>query len=233
MLSTLQSFQEKCEEIDRYFKMLVQIDSYETYLHFPKKASYKNIPVDKDVIPVLKANVFLLLYNLVESTIRNSINDIVDVINDKELAYKALNKELRKAWVKRETKDLNAAQIDKISNTVCEILEKIHNEPFIKYEKDFINFSGNLDARKIRDIAEKIGFKISIHHAAKGGARLEDVKDKRNNLAHGNFSFSEIGREYDLSSLNEIKKQVFLYLKSVLKNVKKYLEREEYLVKTN
>jgi len=229
MLSTIQSFEEKCVEIENYFKMLTQMDSYDTYLFFPEKVSHKTVPIDKDIIPVLKANLFLLLYNLVESTIRNAINDIVDEINDKDLVYKSLKDELRKAWVKKATKDLESAKTDKITMTVFEILERFHDEPFIKYERDFINFSGNLDAKKIRTIAESIGFSTMVHHTAKGGEKLEDIKDKRNSLAHGNFSFSEIGREYNISSLEEIKKQVFIYLKGLLKNIKSYLDNQEYL----
>jgi len=230
MLSTINSFDEKCKEIDGYFKMLTQLDKHDACLYFSDKANHKTTPVDKSVIPVLKANVFLLLYNLVESTIRNAINDIVDEINDEELAYTTLKNELRKAWVKKATKGLESAKADKITNTVFEIIEKFHNEPCITYERDFINFSGNLDAKKIRVIAESIGFSTKVHHTAKGGEKLEDIKDKRNNLAHGNFSFSEIGREYNISSLEEIKNQVFIYLKGVLRNIKNYLEGKKYLV---
>ena len=98
-------------------------------------------------------------------------------------------------------------------------------------------FSGNLDARKIREIANKYGFSCSI-----GAITLEDgtiqnfnrdhiltVKSRRNELAHGDYSFKDCGSNYTLQELMEIKIHVISYLRQVLEHIENYINDRKYL----
>ena len=55
------------------------------------------------------------------------------------------------------------------------------------------------------------------------------VKDNRNDLAHGNKSFGEVGRDYDVSRLVEIKVEVVEYLTELIENIENYLANQQYL----
>ena len=92
-------------------------------------------------------------------------------------------------------------------------------------------FSGNVDAQKVREIAKEYGFSSDINHKeAKGGKDLLTIKTNRNDLAHGTKSFSEIGRNYTVTELQEMKEAAFAYLDSILKNIESYIQKQEYLI---
>ena len=91
-------------------------------------------------------------------------------------------------------------------------------------------FSGNVDAKLIKAIAEKCGFSYKTEPTkTKDGKNLRAVKDNRNDLAHGVKSFEEVGRDQTIEELLEIKEEVIEYLRQILQNIKIYLDNQEYL----
>jgi hypothetical protein len=82
----------------------------------------------------------------------------------------------------------------------------------------------------IKEIAKKYGFSYQTDFAkTKNGEKLVDIKDKRNDLAHGVKSFKEVGQGKTIEDLLEIKKEVIEYLRQILENIKTYLDNQEYL----
>ena len=55
------------------------------------------------------------------------------------------------------------------------------------------------------------------------------IKNKRNDLAHGNKSFAEIGRDITVEELLTIKEEVIAYLEQILNNINQYITRQDYL----
>jgi len=51
----------------------------------------------------------------------------------------------------------------------------------------------------------------------------------RNDLAHGNKSFPEVGGETSIDDILKIKEEVIEYLQQILQNIQDYLENQEYL----
>jgi hypothetical protein len=92
-----------------------------------------------------------------------------------------------------------------------------------------------VDARLIKEIADKYGFSYQTDFAkTKNGPNLVVIKSNRNDLAHGIKSFEEVGGYQTLEELLEMKEEVVEYLRQILKNIKTYLDNQEYLdVTTN
>lgn len=86
-------------------------------------------------------------------------------------------------------------------------------------------FSGNVDARQIKKVANEYGFSPP----SADGRDLLTVKASRNDLAHGSKSFSEVGRDYTMSTIIDIKEKVIAYLDSMLTNVADYINNKLYL----
>jgi hypothetical protein len=57
--------------------------------------------------------------------------------------------------------------------------------------------------------------------------------EKRNDLAHGNKSFANVGRNVTIGDILQIKEEVVEYLRQILINIEGYLERQEYLHSDN
>jgi DNA-binding phage protein len=56
--------------------------------------------------------------------------------------------------------------------------------------------------------------------------------NKRNDLAHGNKSFAEIGKDITVEELLKIKEEVTAYLEQILNNINQYITGQDYLDKS-
>lgn len=109
---------------------------------------------------------------------------------------------------------------------VQRIAETILNWEFLSLQVDSVSISGNIDTQEIRKITQQIGWEQS-----KDGRELVTIKNKRNNLAHGEYTFSDIGKEYSIKDLEELKNKTLLYLDDVLSKVETYIAEERYKLK--
>ena len=103
------------------------------------------------------------------------------------------------------------AHYNSYRDKAAEIINAImRNEP-IEMDRKATDISGNLDADKIRQICSDHGITYTIDSACRGGVALEDVKNKRNQLAHGTTSFAECGRYYAIDDLEKIKNETVIF----------------------
>ena len=175
----------------------------------------------------LKGKVFLLLYNLIESTMRESIRYIHEILNGQEITFNQLRDEFRKEILKR-------AKSEKIG------LEELTNSTTVDISKQLLVatfrenaiFSGNIDHKEICEQAKIYGFSTQTEYEqTKHGRNLLIIKNKRNDLAHGNSSFSEIGENYTHTELEDFTKEVVNYLESITTHIANYLSQRDYLAK--
>jgi hypothetical protein len=178
--------------------------------------------LDSDLEKTLKASCFLLLYNLVESTMRNAIEAIFDELSTQGVSFDKVRPEIKKI-VLRNIKKCNP---DKILISITTISIDIISACFDKEDL----FSGNIDGKLIKDLASDYGFSYKTDARKTGnGQDLLTIKSNRNDLAHGIKSFSEVGREKSADELLMIKSKVINYLKQILLNLETYLDNKEYL----
>lgn len=94
-------------------------------------------------------------------------------------------------------------------------------EDMIKY---YPLYSGNLDALAIKKIFEKCGFIFE-----EKTTELQTVKTMRNQLAHGEASFEEVGREISSQQIEKLIEKTFDYLEKATQAVTCYLSNKNYL----
>ena len=95
--------------------------------------------------------------------------------------------------------------------------------------KDALGISGNLNAKKIKEICDKHKIRYRL---ATSGASLERVKRERNSLAHGDVSFSDCARDLTIGDLENIKDEVILFLTGILDGMKNYYDQKLYKLST-
>lgn len=227
MISVIADFKNRVREIELYFSLLESIDEKDALLFFPKKKSHRYKSHDKELIKVLKANMFLLLYNLCESSIRQAINEIYDKISSETLKYDEVIDEIKVIWILEKHNNFKNTAARNILNAINVMANDLID---IKFDPSSL-ISGNIDSRKITEFSVKYGFPVSVHKNAKNGNRLHLVKTQRNLLAHGNVSFAECGRNYTVNDLRVTKKEVILYLGCILRNIDRYLKKAKYRIK--
>lgn len=218
MNDTRIEYNKRLKEVEIYFDTLKLLDNGNCSIKCIDILGEETIKeIDSELSTILKANGYLLLYNLVESTIRKSIDAVLNSIHASSATYRSLSDTLRRLWIKQEGKNINNDRIISIANSVLE------NELLI-FKKECINISGNIDAQQIRAILKQLG-----GNEIKDGRHLEAIKKKRNNLAHGEFSFSEIGRDCTVSELIVYKDNTKDYLSKVLDEIESYIANKKYL----
>jgi len=211
-------FIERRDEIQKYFQFIESLSdgTHRVLLSTSNSEAYASSELT-DIIKTFKANAFLLLYNLVESTVKNGVEAIFDELQAKSIDFDSCREELRKIVLH----GLRKRNVDKVVPQIAAIAKDVIG---IAFRKDEL-FAGNVDARAIRKTAQIYGF-IS---PKKKSDQLVIVKDNRNDLAHGNKSFGEVGRDYSMLRLEEIRKEVFAYLEELNANVETYISEQRYL----
>jgi hypothetical protein len=215
-----QDFNERSKEVSKYFIFLKNLEQEAIQLSMKKNSKVKTI--DSELLKTLKASGFLLLYNLVEATMRNAIEAIFDELRDKRVSYDNIKPKLKKIILKNFKK----RNPDDIVRSITDISLDIITVCFDRQDL----FSGNVDGREIKKTAEQYGFSHRTNGSKTGdGNDLLTVKTNRNDLAHGFKSFSEVGRDKSADELLEIKNKVLRYLRQILENIEQYLSDQEYL----
>ncbi len=227
MDNTREDFNTRMKEVENYFKFLEIFDDDNTKLLYLKDGGQRVERIEHRFLIILLANAFLILYNLIEATVRNSIIELYLIIEEDNVSFGELNENLQKIWIKQETGSLkeNIFRQDTFRGYVMNIAKIILNRETVKLTKENIDFSGNLDAKKIRNLAYQIGFEITPN-----GRNLVNIKNKRNRLAHGEQTFYDVGKDFSVSDLKNLKNETFEYLSDVIQKVEDFINNENYKI---
>lgn len=225
MITTKDEYHKRKSEVEKYLEATSLLDKGNCEIVCTDiLGTHHTLNIDSELSLILKANTFLLLYNLVESTISNSIKAVINAVVDEHLTYEQLSENIKKLWIKHVVHDVK--DIHKFEGKIHELAQKLIDRELLILSHECINISGNIDAQKIRKIADQIGWEISSD-----GRELQTIKDKRNHLAHGEYTFVEIGKNLTINELKEIKDKTFIYLEDVLTKVKGFIDEKKYLIK--
>jgi len=229
MDSVNSDFTKRKEEVNEYFSFLEKLNNDNIKLNYTKENTTKEFIISTKLQRIFIANTFLLLYNLVESTIRNSIVTIYNKIQDDEIIYNDLSEKIKQIWLHKNGKKFSIYSSDNtIEVNLQNIINDIINNEIIMLTKDDIHISGNIDAQEIRKLADKIGFEKSNN-----GRHLVDIKEKRNRLAHGEHTFHDIGKDFTYNDLNNYKETTFIHLEDVIDKIKNFIDDEKYKIQQN
>lgn len=207
MVFVKSTFQSRANEISLYFNF---INSY--------------IPTnpDEDLNRILKSNIILMLYNLVESSISNAIEEIHNHLHVNSTSFNILKGRLKAVIIKHLKKRNPKNFVESITDIAIDIIKE-------SFDKEQM-FSGNIDSRLIRELSNDYGFiSATTYSQTKNGESLLTIKNKRNDLAHGTFSFVEVGKEYSLQDIEKMKNETVFYLTEIINNIENYLNNQEYI----
>lgn len=214
----------------------------EQYLEFLKENELPgvHIKLTSVQINVMKSSVFLQLYNLVESTVALSYSDVSAAISHHAtVRLQDLSTELRDQWVRivgRTATPMNSeARHRHTSGLLADILD---SKPVQQFDMN-TGGGGNWDNRSIHVLGKKIGLDFEFPDGMSRGLNSEfynsegpmvAVRMIRNDLAHGNVSFGEIGQLKSVAELVELFDVTVAYLEAVIAAFEKFISSRRYLV---
>lgn len=222
MITTKAEYNKRKHEVSRYLDAVEYLDNGLCKIVCTDiLGKDSSLPIDDELSKILKANCFILLYNLIESTIVNSIKAITNSIEREKLTFEQFSDEIKRLWIQQEAK--NIKNLNQTVGIITKLTDSVLKKEFIAITVESVHISGNIDAQEIRKIAKQIGWEQT-----KDGRDLATVKNKRNSLAHGEFTFSDIGKDYTIKELIEIKDKTIQYLDNVLQKVEEFVNSKKY-----
>lgn len=223
-------FRQRCAEVSRYIEFLEIIaNNRSVTLAGEAEGGMQLImggELSRELTKTLRANAYLLLYNLVEATMTNAIDAIHKAVDGDNLGFDQLSVNLQNialSHFKRAIKDNHDAAIDGRVHPIEIAMARLG------YDREKI-FSGNVDCGEIRSTAKRYGFQTADPNLSGRPIlrQLKDVRDKRNALAHGRLSFEQCGHDTSPEYLCKVHYQTTVYLRSVLRSVSHYLRGRKY-----
>jgi hypothetical protein len=162
-------FQNRVTEVNTYFKFLENLDKKEPSLHYQDLENSGDgvtqevslvMPISAELIKILKANAYLILYNLIEASFKEALWEILEKVQENNLDYVSISENIQKIWHTEKAwnyRDYTPNQFDNlIKNTAYLVLQDK-----IKFNRDFINkkqLSGNIDMTTIIELSSLYGF---------------------------------------------------------------------------
>lgn len=212
-------FRKRVGEVNRYFRFVSHAAMGNVNLDFDQNGA-AIIPAlgHDELVKTLKATCYLVLYNLIEATMRGLVQRIFDEFRANGTRFDDCRSEIRRIILF----NLRQRNPDKIMARLLDVARDMVTETFDAREE----FLGTLDARAIRKTAARYGFDPPTE---KTGWALYEVKNNRNDLAHGNKSFSDVGRDTTPDKLEQARKQTVVILFLTLRSVARYLQEQRYL----
>lgn len=221
MQVTFDIYNDRKSEIDFYFSVIKGINDESISI-----STNNNLML----LRIMKSNLILMLYNITEACITSGFKEIFMKINSENISYTQIISQIQEHWTNYEIKKLfnSKSSIKTHQQTTRNLISQVLNQnPLnLSFNKKFIDMEGNLDSKKIQEICKN----YNIHHNATGTPSLLTIKQGRNNLAHGDMSFSQYAQSISISELEKYKDDVLLYLNKILDGMKDYYDNREYCV---
>lgn len=186
----------------------------------------------QEVINILKSNIALMLYNLIEFTVTNLLNSIYDEISSKNFSYVNVNECIELLWqnaILKSARDVNAS-FNTFLKKNTEIIENIINKTTLRISTKDTLPSGNLDGETIVKIFDLHGININTSSENYRPDILKKIKDYRNKLAHGEISFVEAIREDSILDIEQNKEFIVQFLEELIQLVDEYIQSEGYSI---
>lgn len=229
-MTLINEFNDRVADIDAYYTILSFEDEVETYKLQPiiNKALGHQLVINNTMQKCMRANAIIMLYNLVESTFSNCVQSIYDAIRDDHLKYPDVNDNLRKVWIGIKYKpDLSLDHIREISKHILDV--ELFSE--LEYTELPSGVSGNLDFSIMVELSKKFAINFgNVPNVENVKETLRFLKKNRNDLAHGNVTFSSVGANVSFLELVDYKSYTISFLNHCIGVYDLYVQQKKYKI---
>lgn len=195
----------------------------------------RQLQLDKALTHTLKANVSLLLYSVMEACMVQLLDEMHEAIGINCQGTDQLNAQLMSMVARHFQANTTAMAQGNIRSPLQEYLFRVWLSDWqdrSQREKREAGLSGSVDGLAIFNQLRRFGVFTAdqkkppprLTHSA-----LQNTKGRRNQLAHGELSFSELGQGLAFEELRQDVLAVFRTLRRVASEVNAFLQERRYL----
>lgn len=183
----------------------------------------------KRLIASLRATTYVMLYNALEDAMRTVMLSIREKIETDTISFH----EATEFW-----------QLDLLQSTLLERMQAGSNHGQILVDalpltsavlswdegkKGRLPFSGNFGQQSAMRLCDDLGLNWKAPAMTLGGLDLENIRERRNALAHGLESFEEAGAKVTAADLLDALRRVRTFMVSFVGALEQYRESQGYL----
>lgn len=224
-MDLLERFEERFVEIDDYFLFVEKV--------FTQRGQRAADRASNNQLHILFSTVYLLLYNLIEATMNECLEEVVNSIIEDQVMPQELNDGLQKTWLKSQLKP--HAGPEKVLSAAQQMLTDLTNNHHCEvFELKALLKSGNWDAKKIERASKSIANtyvniqEMEMRLVNNRKQPLKRIQEIRNHLSHGSKSFSECGESVTVSDLVDLKTRTKEILRAVIQSYITYINNQGY-----
>lgn len=180
----------RLREVDTYIAFLREVEKNEDqgWANFLKVGSDQEIVDRGSLEQVLKSTTYLLMYNLIESTVNSTFKVVSNAISQLK-TYRGLNKKIQSLMVrsflllpqkKDDSKDVSVPSYmdhGTVVQRMLNFLESVVMDDACPIHTKVLKGSGNLDAYQIKKLMETLGI---VGYKDKNKYYVKAIKDNRN-----------------------------------------------------
>jgi len=208
----LSEFEKRRSEVRRYLAVMILAE---------RALAAGGGPRHDEELKIFRAGALLIIYNAVEASARLGILAIYDEIGRTGTQFDDLRANFRVRVLNDFRNNVGADRFADLRNVAVDLIASSFDPQKL--------FSGNVDARKLREAGTTYGFDTTTEYAVtQHGAHLLTVKTRRQDLAHGTESFSEVGKQYTTEDVVRIARYSLAYMGAILRHIDTYLDLEGY-----
>ena len=231
MQDVIEEFTERAANVSSFLALLQQLECPGVVVS--DSSTNAIIPVfGEDSFKVMKASAFLLIYNMVESSIRSAFQHVYERIEGEARWFGTVAPKFRELWIRQRFREMNldSASPRNFRELAADLTNAVLEQNTVRLTAEKLPVAGSLNAKRIRDVCELHGVSVVVDPQAHGGLQLETVRQLRNDLAHGHVGFAACGRDHGVSDLIRINDEAILFIKGILENIREFVDQAEYAV---
>jgi hypothetical protein len=217
----IEQFNARAQEVRTFLRSLQDL---ERGYRLPGRGFYAG----SRALAASRATAFLMLYNCVEHGVREVVVRLRTDIRDSGAGLH----ELRDFWQSEIIKDHFLEPLQQGTNHEAHlrlVRDFLPGRVVWPSRIDLLPFAGNIDHKRLFSFVKSIDHRLVVPKAALGGNDLELIRRTRNELAHGDESFSNVGANYTTEDIIAIHDRVRTFMRAFIKAIEAYRSARAYI----
>lgn len=235
-----QAFEERLREIEAYLDLLDALQE-QVQSGLPQLGD-NGVRITVQQQKILYSSVYLQLYSLVESTITRCIDTMTTVIVSRQIQPNYLSQEFLSEWVRFTARTHIDLNYDNRLESALDLCDHFVNSRTISEFEVQKGGGGNWDDQEIYKLSQRLGLTMNFSSETQrlvkqplknGQGALSLIKTLRNQLAHGNISFSECSEGVTAGDLRDLTNRTANYLREVVACFQQSIDSDIFLLPEN
>ncbi len=184
----------------------------------------------QSLINILKSNLSLMLYNILEYSVSGLLEELYTEISLNKLSYSDVSEKIQAIW--HETQFKSAKDPNSNFNTLLkkskQLLDFVTTKEIMCLSPRDTIPGGNLDGKILQKLFDSHGIKINLSSVNYRPDILENIKTNRNNLAHGSVSFADALMSSSIADLKIKADFLIKFLDELIASVQNYTNTGRY-----